>query len=328
MFRSSVASCTLLAAGLMPASLRSQPQVSTPDVHLLARTIQAEIEVLRWHMGRPAETRDAIPVENVAIRENFRQAMTLWSKINQLGVELVGGGEPPPVVTLTLGARYGPRHVHQVLTGALARLQEIREGIGVVGLAPIEEAASEPTLDPRATPSDVFQSIVQSNRQVNRMLERQVQPGDVYQQVQQAIFYASEILAALGDPNPYPAAPEYEPGRRPAHVYGRLLLVFDRLSVGFAALGLNMVNWIGSAYEIDEATLQPSDVFDLATLLLSELEHLHSLVPGARVPLQVAHPGLRWPSDVYQQAGILSDQASRIMAYARENPDMLVASAR
>jgi hypothetical protein len=34
-----------------------------------------------------------IPVEGVDIRENFRQAMSLWQKVNQLATELVGGGE-------------------------------------------------------------------------------------------------------------------------------------------------------------------------------------------------------------------------------------------
>ena len=126
----------------------------------------------------------------------------------------------------------------------------------------------------------------------------------------------------MGDPSPFPSAPAYEPGLRPAHVYGRMLEVFDRLSVGFETLGLEMVSWSGGAYVADDS-LTPSDDFDLATLLLSDLEYLHSLVPDARPPMQVAHPGRRFPSDVYQQAGILREQASRILVRAREDPSLL-----
>ena len=281
--------------------------------------------MIRWQMGRPLEIRPPIPVREVASRENFRQAMTLWRKVNQLGIDLVGGGEIPPIVTVPLGDEYGPTQVHQVLTGVVDRLQEIREGVGIVGPTGLTGTRPELPLDPLADPSDVFQVIVQSNRQVNRMLERQSQPGDVFQQVQQAIYLAAGILVATGDPDPLPVLPAYEPGVRPGHVYGRLLAVFDRLSVSFEALGIDMVRWSGEAYVVDDA-LTPSDVFDLATLLLSELEHLHSWVPGAQVPLQVPHPGRRFPSDVYQQAEILRDQAGRILSRIRERPELFRAN--
>ncbi len=300
--------------------LHAQDTIGTPEVHVLAQAIQQEVEVIRWHMGRPPEERPLIPVSAVAIRENFGQAMTLWRKANQLAVDLVGGGEPPPVIFLQLGEQYGPSHVHAVLSSVLARLQEIREGTGIVGTSEIEDAAARPALNPQSTPSDVFRSIVQSNRQLNRMLERQVQPGDVYQQVQQGIYHLSTILAAAGDPNPLPSAPAYEPGLRPGHVYGRLLQAFERLSAAFETLGLGVVQY-GGGYRLDEM-LTPSDVFDLAVQMASELEYLNGLMPATGSPLRAAHPGLRWPSDVYQQAGILVDQAGRLLAIARTNPSL------
>lgn len=315
----------LFSLGASSSPLPAQDSPGTPEVHLLARTIQEEIEVLRWHMGRPSETRDPIPLTDVSIRENFRQAMTLWQKVNQLGVELVGGGESPPLVRAPAGQNYGPSEVHTVLSSVLARLQEIRDGVGIVGVTAMVGSATVPAIEPSSTPSDVFQVVVQSNRQVNRMLERDSQPGDVYQQVQQAVFYASEILAAVGDDSPLPSPPEYEAGVTPPHVYGRLLQVFDRLAAAFDTLHLDMVGWSGGAYTIDPS-LTPGDVYDLATLLLAELEYMHAMVPGARMPLIAPHPGRRWPSDVYQQAGILTEQSARLMAQARANPQMVAAN--
>ena len=314
----------LFALGASSSSLPAQEPVGTPDVHLVARTIQEGVELLRWQMGRPSEIRDPSPVAGVSIRENFRQSMALWEKVNQLGIELVGGGESPPLVRAPEGQNYGPAEVHLVLTSVLERLQEIHDGVGIVGASSMVGTAAVPEIDPDATPSDVFQVVVQSNRQVNRMLEREAQPGDVYRNVQQAVFYASEILAAVGDPSPMPSAPEYEAGLQPAHVYGRLLQVFDRTAAAFDAVGLTMVEWSGGAYEIDPS-LTPGDVYDLTTLLLAELEYMHAMVPGARTPMLAPHPGRRWPSDVYQQAGILTEQTARLMAQARANPSMVVA---
>lgn len=309
-----------LVAGAAPLGAQ---EVTTPDVHLTARQVLDELEQIRWFMGRQQEMRDPIPVRDVDIRENFRQAMTLWQKVNQLGVELVGGGESPPIVQLRRGEAYGPPQVQVVLTSVLARLAEVRDGVGVVSaLSTVAEqpmAATEMEVDRGATPTDVFRTIVQANRQANRMLERGVQPGDVFQQVQQSVFYASEILAAMDDPAPLPAVPEYEPGLTPGHVYGRLLTIFDRLAAAFEEADLDMLSWAGGAYAPDPS-LTPSDVFDIATLLLSELEYLHGLTPGARAPLQAQHPGHRWPSDVYQQAGILAEQAARIRANVGRNP--------
>ena len=225
-----------------------------------------------------------VPVRDVAIRENFRQAMSLWQKVNQLGVELVGGGEPPPIVARPSDRDFGPPEVRLVLTSVQARLQEIRDGVEVVGAGGGIVQVLPPPLDVESTPSDVFRSLVQANRQVNRMLVRGVQPGDVYQQVIQAAFFASEILTTLGDAQPYPEVPEYESGLQPGHVYGRLLTVLDRLSAAFGTWGLSMLDWTGGAYTVDES-LTPGDVYDLATLLLSELEYLHSQLPGVRAPL-------------------------------------------
>ena len=165
------AAVILMSVGL-PGSGLSAQDIGPPDVDLLIRSIAQELEVLRWHMGRPPELRAPIPVQDVAIRENFRQAMTLWQKVNQLGIEMVGGGEAPPVVRPPRDGSYGPEHVHAVLTGAMDRLQEIREGVGIVGAVGTLEPAIALQVDPSATPSHVFQAIVQGNRQLNQMMEQ------------------------------------------------------------------------------------------------------------------------------------------------------------
>ncbi|MDH3225029.1 MAG: hypothetical protein OEO23_15010, partial [Gemmatimonadota bacterium] len=183
---------------------------------------------------------------------------------------------------------------------------------------PIEaESQAEPS-DGEGTPTDVFQSIVQSTRQVNLMLEREPQPGDVYQRIQQAVFFASEILAAVGESHAFPPLPQNQPGMRPGHVYNRLLESGGRLSVAFEALGLDMIQLPPPGYILDES-LTSGDAFDLATLLLTEMEYLHSRTAGARTPIFAEHPGRRWPSDVFRLAGVLGEQTLYIMTRARDD---------
>ena len=85
--RSAWPTAALLVAISPGGNQISAQEIRTPDVDVLARTIVQELEVLRWHMGRPPELRLLIPVDGVTSRENFRQAMTLWRKVNQLGIE-------------------------------------------------------------------------------------------------------------------------------------------------------------------------------------------------------------------------------------------------
>jgi hypothetical protein len=44
-----------LLVALSCASVEARQPVGTPDVYLLAQTIQGEIEVVRWYTGRPLE---------------------------------------------------------------------------------------------------------------------------------------------------------------------------------------------------------------------------------------------------------------------------------
>ncbi|NNM33941.1 MAG: hypothetical protein HKO53_12780 [Gemmatimonadetes bacterium] len=301
--------------------------VATADVLALALEIEAEIESLRWHMGRPPEARPLIQVENVSIRENFNQALNLWRRVNQLGTELVGGGEVPPAIASPRGSEYAPEHVYEVLAGVADRLQEIRAGSAIVASTSIDAEPEEAPAYGSGTPTDVFKSVIQSTRQVNRMLERPPQPGDVYQRVQQAVFYASEILATVGEPRAFPPLPAHQPGMRPGHVYNRLIEVAQRLSIAFDALGLHMLKPPPIGNVIDESIV-PGDVLDIATLLLTEIEYLHSRTTDARVPILAEHPGRRWPSDVYRLAGVLDEQTLAIMNRARRDATAFVGSPR
>lgn len=317
-----------LASGLLigVTGLESQDvegSVATADVYALALEIEAEIESLRWHMGRPPETRPLIQVENVSIRENFNQSLNLWRRVNQLGTELVGGGEVPPAIASPRAAEYLPEHVYEVLAGVADRLQEIRAGSAIVASVSIAAEAEEAPVTRAGTPTDVFKSVIHSTRQVNRMLERPPQPGDVYQRVQQAVFYASEILAAVEEPRAFPPLPAHQAGMRPGHVYNRLLEVAQRLSIAFEALGLDMLTPPPPGNTIDQS-LVPGDVLDIATLLLTEIEYLHSRTSNARVPILAEHPGRRWPSDVYRLAGVLDEQTLHIMNRARRDATAFV----
>ena len=67
--------------------------------------------------------------------------------------------------------------------------------------------------------------------------------------------------------------------------------------------GFTMLNFELSEQRAMHVT--PSDVSDLASLVVEELLSLHAHYPTARVPTQAYYPGARFPAHVYQRAGLL-----------------------
>jgi hypothetical protein len=67
----------------------------------------------------------------------------------------------------------------------------------------------------------------------------------------------------------------------------------------------------------------PTDTHELASLLVSELAHLHKKLPTAREPRNVYYPGRKFPSHVYQRAGILEDQLRNLERRVDRNPNWL-----
>ena len=77
---------------------------------------------------------------------------------------------------------------------------------------------------------------------------------------------------------------------------------------------------------IDETQIQqaePSDVYDVASLIVAELAYLHSKLTDAKSPREVYYVGRKFPSHVYQRAGILDRQLIELQRWVLENPDWL-----
>ena len=67
----------------------------------------------------------------------------------------------------------------------------------------------------------------------------------------------------------------------------------------------------------------PSDVYDVASLLVSELAYLHARLPNAGAPRSSYNPGDKLPSHVYQRAGMLERQLSELNKWVEGSPDWL-----
>lgn len=287
--------------------------LSPSDVLVRVNQVQGELELIRFEMGKPKVGKAHVSVTHAMPREAYFQAITLLEKTDRLAFEQTG--ELGDEWTKIHPENIRPKHVWKMVNAALHRVREAKEMLGITKSAVKVPSRSDATL------TDVFQAIVVTNRQLNLMLAQQFAPQDVYRQVTLAIHYTAKLLAHVPDAKRIPDARPFEHGKIPADVFARLLECFDRVAIitrqsGLEVLDLDQVN-------IHDKQIKPSDVYDIASLIVSDLVYVHSQLPGARVPNQSFGPGRKFPSHVYQRAGILLDQLHILEQYVQTTPHWL-----
>ena len=269
-------------------------EIEPPDVYQNTLAIRAELETIREFMGRPLEKRPEISVHEAQPREVFFQAITLWIKANRLCREARGASmahmakieiAPPKNVT--------PSDVWTLTQNTMGRLICVKRELGLEG------RASRPSRDASKTPTDVFRSIVQANRQLNHLLENPFSPSDVFAIVNLSNEYVTETLDQLVPEwrADAPLLPTYVADKAPIDVFGQLYKCYAAVRRIAKLTDLAMLE-----LEVEhDQPVTPSDVFDLASLVFSEVRFL-ATTAGVEKRYRIRPQAEKVPSDVYQQA--------------------------
>ena len=295
----------IVGAGLLLTSpvQSAEPEIEPGHVFAKVTDCQHQIERIRLEMGKPETLPLRVEVNDAEPREVYYQALTLLAKANRLSYELTGTDVPVPDPPEEL---IEPKHVFEVVDAALERFLHAQE---VLGIRPSELATPH---EPGREPTDVFNAILETNRQLNFLLDTPFSPADVFQQVTAAVGYAASLLSAYTGAQQIPDTPPLERPKRPVDVYRRLLECVHLTEQIVTASDQKMLALVEQNIDFDEVT--PSDVFDLASLILSELSYLYSVSPSLSAPLRAYDPGRKFPSHVFQRAGILQAQLKNILA--------------
>lgn len=317
------ASCLLMCVSLIATCSWAQAQsisgrrlqdITPPDVFAHVSLVRAELEDLRAYMGRPKDQSPEFPVSEAEPREVFFQALTLFRKANRMSFEQTRTREPEPAPPET---KIMPGHVYAAVDQALQRIQSVKKKLR------LDRQVDKDLPDPSKTPSDVFRSIVHANRQLNLLLERQFSPSDVFQQVTVAIAYTERLIEQFpGANSTVPTAPEFETNKVPGDVYRRLLGCFDKVQLITARSGRQVLK-LGDVDDMEISRAAPSDVYDVASLVVSELAFVHAELPDAARPRKAYFPGRKFPSDVFQRVGILEKQLDQLAELVERNPEWL-----
>jgi len=303
-----------------PVSGHPTDEGSITPADALARVefLRDELELIRFEMGQPRARPPEIEVTDASPREVMYQAFTLDLKARQLRFELTG--ERGPAVVMEQPRDVRPLDVWRVVDLARNRTLVAKQALDV------EEVVEEKPQDPSTTPADVFNAIVLATRQLDLLIAQRLSAADVYHQVQQASHYAARLLGQFPDATVMPITPEFEHGKRPVEVFNRLVECYRKVESVTGRSGVETLRVKVSKLETDpDAAVQvaPSDGYNMAVLLVSELAYLHQALGYADVPTPRLDLGFKLPSDVYQRAGVLLAQLTELDRLVKENPGWL-----
>ncbi|MCX5747649.1 MAG: hypothetical protein NT062_34730 [Proteobacteria bacterium] len=273
-----------------------------------------DIELLRMEMGRNRDIRVPMHIRDASPREVFYHAQTVHRKADQLCVELGGHSIDPPVAAAP--ARAQPADVFRVLESTRQRLSDSRVLLGLdpsllrrPTAAPLRRAAGRDA-------SDVLDGCLSASRQLNVMLALAFTSAEAHERLVRALGTAERLLGVVGVQ--LPAAPSLERRKFPREVFEVLWQTCDVLhdilrSSGLAALELRR----GFVAE------EPGDVFDIASLIVSELEYVATFIPVEPASLDVPTPKRTLPAHNYQRARQLLTAMQELARAVEAKPSWL-----
>ena len=277
--------------------------------------VQQEIELIRKHKEATVDSRDLIPVENVYPREVYFQALTLRQKAGRLCHETIQSLFAPPLVAqYSIPSDISSKDVYEIVNDAWSQIRCAKAGLN------IKEEIKERTglgKDSKKTLTDVFKQIVQANRQLNLILEQPIEQGDVYAIVEQANAYLIDILnkiAPVWSLNA-PTLPAYQAGTAPIDSYNIMLRNFRIIQEIAKDSDIDMLD-LGNDIQVPIST---SDVFDLSSLILSELRFFASQIGVERVYRISSLPD-KVAADVFQQAQFVEEHLKILNEFSEKFP--------
>ena len=284
--------------------------------HTYARMKQVldEVEALRLEMGRNKDSRQPMLVSDATSREVFYHAQTVHRKANQLCVELNAEPVNPPGGTTP--TQLGSSDVLRVLDSTRARLAEARAQLKLEGDVRPELPGPLPRVAGKVA-SDTLAACLVASRQLNMMLTHAFTSREGHDRLVTALGLTQSLLAFHGAE--LPPAPPLERRKFPRDVYQVMWRVYEVLHHLLRDSGIK-------ALELREqfAGEEPGDVYDLGSLIFSELDYVWALLPNAKLPtFEAPTPSLTLPAHNYRRAVQLLTAVGALATAVRARPDWL-----
>lgn len=276
-----------------PISGRKNTENTILPADVLSRVIlfRDSLEQIRIEMGKPSLKNDKLDVSNVSPREVYFQALVMFRKADRLSYAWTSTkkNEPKKISEVLIK----PYHVFRNVNAAHDRIVLVKNKFNITEKI-YEKVELEST-----TATDVFIAIMAENRRLNMLLDRKIEPSDVYEQVDLIINYVKQLLLQ----NTILKKPKYINKKSPSDVYYNLYECFLLIENIFTLSNKKIMKIKLNKSEVANKT--PSDVYDFTIVLLSEVSYLNSLKNTQYKADAIKNNDKMLPSHVFQHVSYL-----------------------
>jgi hypothetical protein len=250
---------SLFACAYASAQPAAAQEISNSDVYVTVTELADEVELIREVMGRPFDDSPRLPVSGIGLFELYMQTETLLLRSNRLASELAGTERisAPPVPAVDPS----PAAILMLVEVALGDIRRVRNELGITEAVIRED---------RGTPiaaTGVFSVVLDTNRQLNLLLDDPFDSADVHGRLVMAAMLAAGILNDLGRSSPASAV-STDP-RLPVDVLRNLLDCLSLAADVARAAGVDTLTV--SARRNVPPDVTPGHVYDVAQFLVADL---------------------------------------------------------
>ncbi|MBT4836111.1 MAG: hypothetical protein HON94_02065 [Methylococcales bacterium] len=265
--------------------------------------LQQNMDNLRLFMGKPKTSKPWIVTIKVQPRSVYFQAQSLLVKANQLSLEQTGIHIKIPAIKKTLNIR--SKDVFETVNLAMGLANNVKYKYKIPTRSTVQPQAES------TSSNQVYTALVSANQQINYLLDHPVSSSEVFQTMEEALFYLRAIIEIKLSNTQLADKPVYIRNKTPRDVFFLLFESLKQINILFSSNKLNGINVQLASQVLQQQ--KPGDVNDLAKVVLSEIKFLYDHF-GLQTKYQGYYPGRKFPSDVYQQVNwlhLLLNQAIR-----------------
>lgn len=284
--------------------------VTIDDLYKQTIQIEAELEALRYYMGKPLIKEVPFQINEPQTSDLYFISLSIFEKANNLSFEFTRTLiDYPDVIFKNVQLK----DVSDVLSNVLQRIMLIQSQL------PIKLEHKPITLLSDVTPETLLNKLLLISRQLDILQDTPTQSTLVYEKLTEAIYLAGTLLDKIPNTTHYPTPQEYEAGKTNADVYQKAQVLYQE-----SAKLLTTKKLPHSQLQfIKTPTIIANDTYDLISIIVANLSDIYSKIKNPQQPFPTIYPGRKFPSDVYQRLSILEQQIQQLNFYAQKNGNTL-----
>ena len=286
--------------------------ISPIDVFTELSEINERLTYMMAQMGIKPDQEDILSISNASPREIYYQAIHLVKMSNRLSNDYLN-----KTISFPSYPRGGitSSNIFTLVNLSLGIIKQVQDKLKIKNEP---QALTDQNI---VTPSNIFNTLLNTTVKMSNILKYRTNPTDTYAQLQESITYTAALLQTFPNSNPSPTSIEVNSVKYPLDVFNQLVNCYNLVKAIGAASGIKMLDMNINVPNVKNVDI--NEVDQLSYIILSEIAYLYEIKTGLTPNVEKENLIPKFHSDLFQQGVSLQAQLQELLAYVKSDPDWL-----